>query len=240
MVAMKLRPPEPIEPAEVVEADPKAKAKAKGKAAPAPKAEERTPSKGDAENPAEEDGEKENKDVQSYSLAAAFAALSKEPVSLGFVQGKECFTSLNPEVGALRYTVGLPPPPPPPEPERKQKHSKHAPAPEPEVLEESVPEGPPLDVVPEGWSVRDIGDKTCEDLRLALRRHRGVLWSGALGLLEEERFQRGTRTFLSHCGYRISGGGDEDEDDLAAVDDEEAVEEEGGEDEEEDEEKAAK
>jgi 3-phosphoglycerate kinase len=239
MVAMKLKPPEPIEPAEVVEADPKAKAKAKGKAAPAPKAEERTPSKGDAENPAEEDGEKENKDVQSYSLAAAFAALAKEPVSLGFVQGKECFTSLNPEVGALRYTVGLPPPPPPPEPERKQKHSKHAPAPEPEVQEESVPEGPPLEVVPEGWSVRDIGDKTCEDLRLSLRRHRGVLWNGALGLLEEERFQKGTRTFLAHCGYRISGGGDDEEDEVVAVD-EDAKGEDEDEDEGDDEEKEAK
>merc|ERR1711988_10377 len=108
-----------------------------------------------------------------------------------------------------------------------------------EVHEEKAPEGPPLEVVPEGWMVRDIGDQTCEDLRLALRRHRGVLWSGALGLLEEEKYQKGTRTFLFHCGYRISGGGDEDDDDLVAADEEEAAEE----DEEEegvDEERAAK
>merc|ERR1712031_73031 len=78
---------------------------------------------------------------------------------------------------------------------------------------------------PEGWSVRDIGDQTCEDLRLALRQHRGVMWNGALGMLEEERFQKGTRTFLAHCGYRISPP-DEDEDEVGSVDDEEAEEDE--------------
>merc|ERR1711966_262629 len=126
-------------------------------------------------------------------------------------------------------TVGLPPPPPPPEPEKRPR-SKYAPPPEPEVQEDNEPELPPLEVVPEGWSVRDIGDRCCESLRLALRRHRGVLWNGALGQLEEERFQKGTRTFLAHCGYRISGGGDEDEEEAVAVDDE-VVEEEEEEDE---------
>merc|ERR1711924_376597 len=130
----------------------------------------------------------------------------------------------------------------PPEPEKDKKHrlhSKHHTVhPDPEPAEEKVPEGPPLEVVPEGWAVRDIGDETCESLRLSLRRSRGVLWNGALGLVEEERWQKGTRTFLSHCGYRISGGGDDDEDEAQAVD-EEAVEDEE-EDEEGDDEKAAK
>merc|ERR1712224_1006931 len=37
---------------------------------------------------------------------------------------------------------------------------------------------------------------------------------------------KGTRTFLSHCGYRISGGGDEDGEEAQAVDEEAAEEEE--------------
>merc|ERR1712060_892127 len=42
---------------------------------------------------------------------------------------------------------------------------------------------------------------------------------------EDERFQKGTRSFLAHCGYRISGGDDED-DDMEAVDEEEAEDDE--------------
>lgn len=234
LVAWKAPPP-PVEEVEEV-VDPKAKGKAapKGKAAAAPKVEEPPP---DAEKPPDDEDDKEDKSIQTFSLSGAFSAIAKQPVSLGFVQGKECFTSLDAEQGALGYTVGLPPPPPPPEPGRKAKHSKHAPPPEPEAPEEKAPDVPPLEVVPEGWAVRDIGEQTCESLRLALRRHRGVLWNGALGLLEEERFQKGTRTFLLHCGHRIAGG-DEDEDDAAAVDDEEQEDEED--DERGDEEKAAK
>lgn len=44
-------------------------------------------------------------------------------------------------------------------------------------------------------------------------------------MVEDERFQRGTRTFLAHCGQRISGGDEEDDDDLGAVDDEEEPDE---------------
>merc|ERR1711865_1180222 len=110
-----------------------------------------------------EAGDKEDTSVQTFALKAALEAIAKQPVSLGFVNGKECFTSLNPDEGFLTYTVGLPPPPPPPEPEKKQKKSKHHdPIPEPVVLEEKPPEGPPLDVIPEGWLVRDIDEQTCE------------------------------------------------------------------------------
>jgi hypothetical protein len=54
--------------------------------------------------------------------------------------------------------------------------------------------------------------------------------------VEEERFQKGTRTFLSHCGFRISGGGEDDDDDAGPVDEEPVDDEE--EDEEVDEHKA--
>jgi len=231
LVAHKLAPPEPVAPVEVVE-----EPKAKGKAAPKGKAKVEEPPP-EVEKVVDEEPIDENKDMQTFPLSAAFAAIAKEPISLGYVQGKECFTSLNPEKGGLSFTVGRPVAPQP-EPDKRQKsHSKHAPPPEP-VEEEKIPEGPPLEVVPEGWAVRDIGDETCESLRLCLRRSRGVLWNGALGYLEEERFQKGTRTFLSHCGYRISGGGEDDDDEVGAVDDE------VGEDEEEEEEgddaKAAK
>jgi len=43
-------------------------------------------------------------------------------------------------------------------------------------------------------------------------------------MLEDERFQKGTRTFLAHCGYRISGGDDDDE--VGAVDEDDANEDE--------------
>jgi hypothetical protein len=224
IVAWKQPPPPPPVEEEVI--DPKAKGKAKAKAAAKVEEPPLEPEKPEGE----EDGE-EDKSVQNVSLSNAYAAIAKDPVSLGFVQGKECFTSLEPETGTLRYTVGLPPPPPPPEPEVqkkskfKRKVQEEAPAPEPEVQEEKTPEGPPLDVLSPEWSVRDIGEKTCEDLRIALRRSRGVLWNGALGMLEDERFQKGTRQFLAHCGYRISGP-DEDEDEAGAVDEEEAADEE--------------
>merc|ERR1712072_1053823 len=123
LVALKLPPPPPAEPVEPVEVDPKAKAKAKGKAAPAPKVEEPPP---EPEKPEGEEDDKEDKDIQTFPLSAAFAAIAKEPISLGFVQGKECFTSLDHTHGALTYTVGLPAPPPPPEPEKESKKSKYS------------------------------------------------------------------------------------------------------------------
>merc|ERR1711907_232596 len=111
----------------------------------------------EAEKPeGEDEGEKE-KNIQNFSLSSAFAAIAKDPISLGYVNGKEIYTALDPETGTLGYTVGLPPPPPPPEPEKKSKYGRRkpkveeeAPPPEPEEQEEKAPEVP-LDVVGEGW-----------------------------------------------------------------------------------------
>ena len=175
VVAWRLPPP----PVEVIEEepDPKAKAKAKGKAKPGKdKVEEEAPPEV-VEPPADPFSEE---NLQTFPLSVALAAIAKEPVSLGFLNGKECFTSLDPAQCSLSYTVGLPVPPPPPEPEKKRgRQPKKPPTPPPE------PEGPaepefPLDVVPEGWTVRDIGEGTCDHLQKMLRRNRGVLWNGAL------------------------------------------------------------
>merc|ERR1712232_1501730 len=152
----------------------------------------------------------------------------------------ECFTCVDAEHGTLRLQVGLPQAPPP---EKPQKQTKTAAPPVETVPTEetsgNVVETSPLEVVPDDWAVRDIGEQTCEGLRIALRRSRGVLWNGALGMLEEERFQQGTRTFLAHCGYRISGG-DEDEDEIGPADDEEAEEDEDDEGDGDDDEKEEK
>jgi hypothetical protein len=218
VVALKIPPPE--EPKEEVP-EPVAKGKAKAKAAPVP---EPPPEPEKQEGEGDDDGE--DKNIQTYSLRSAFAAIAQSPLSLGHLNGKECFTCVDAEQGTLRIQVGLPQAP---APEKPQKGiSKTAPPVEAVPIEETSGtevEKSPLEVVPDDWTVRDIGDQSCEGLRIALRRSRGVLWNGALGMLEDERFQKGTRTFLAHCGYRISGG-DEDDDEVGAVDDEEAEEDE--------------
>lgn len=218
VVAVRCLPLEPEVKEEVPE--PAAKGKAKAKAAPV---KEEVPPEPEKQEGEEEDVE--DKNVQTYSLRSAFAAMAQSPVSLGYVRGKECFTCVDAEQGTLRLQVGLPQPPPPEKPQKTP--SKTAPPVEIAPTEEppsAVVETSPLEVVPDDWAVRDIGDQACEGLRIALRRSRGVLWNGALGMLEDERFQKGTRTFLAHCGYRISGGDDDDE--VGAVDEDDANEDE--------------
>jgi 3-phosphoglycerate kinase len=206
VVALKVPPPEPEPVAE--DPEPKAKAKGKAKAAPTPAAPEPVV---ESEKPEEENAE--DKNVQSFLVRPAFAAMAEAPVSLGFVKGQECFTAVDAEHGTLKLQVG------------NNTAMVAKPQTPPGEEEPGVQETSPLEVVPEGWVTRDIGEQACEGLRIALRRSRGVLWNGALGMLEDERFQKGTRTFLAHCGYRISGGEDEDED-MEAVDEEEAEEDE--------------
>jgi 3-phosphoglycerate kinase len=229
VVAMKCLPPKP----EVEEEEPVAAAKAKGKAkAKAAPAKEEPPP--EPEKPEGEDENGEDKNIQTYSLRSAFAAIAQSPVSLGYVQGKECFTCVDSEHGTLRLQVGLPQARPP---EKPQKQTKTAAPPVESVATEdtsgAVVETSPLEVVPDDWAVRDIGEQACEGLRIALRRSRGVLWNGALGMVEDaegnpvERFEKGTRTFLAHCGHRISGG-DEDEDEGAADEEENEDDEDEG------------
>jgi len=145
---------------------------------------------------------------QTFSLSSGFAAAAQRAISLGYVDGGECFLFINPEQGTVKLSTSPP----------------NAPS--------STPEGSPRTGVPEGWSVRDIGEQSVEGFRIALLHSRGVVWNGSLGMWEDERWQRGTRTFLAAVERRLAGGGDEDEeDDVGDVDaDEQDEDEEGDED----------
>merc|ERR1712079_81188 len=79
----------------------------------------------------------------------------------------------------------------------------------------------PADKVPDGWIVRDIGEATNALFEKALRRCRGVVWNGTLGVWEEERWQRGTRSFLAAVEQRFEAGGEEEEDEEAEDEDDE-------------------
>merc|ERR1712217_967115 len=65
--------------------------------------------------------------------------------------------------------------------------------------------------VPKGFIVRDIGEGTVEAYCKALKRCRGVLWNGVLGVWEDEKWQEGTRRFLTAVEQRFDAGGDEDD-----------------------------
>merc|ERR1712066_674680 len=94
--------PEPV--AEPVEPVPKAKAKGKAAAAPPP-----PPPEPETEKKEGEDGENgEDKNVQSFVLHSVFTTMARSPVSLGYVQGQECFTLVDPEHGTLKLQIGLP------------------------------------------------------------------------------------------------------------------------------------
>merc|ERR1712190_381358 len=46
---------------------------------------------------------------------------------------------------------------------------------------------------------------------MGLKRTRGVVWNGALGVWEEERWQTGTRNFLASVEQRFDAGGEDEE-----------------------------
>jgi len=140
---------------------------------------------------------------QTFSLNAAFAAAAQRPISLGYVDGSECFLCVNPEQGTVKLSTS------------------------PATVPSPAVDTSPRPGVPEGWSVRDIGEQSVESFRIALLHSRGVLWNGSLGVWEDERWHRGTRTFLAAVERRLAGGGDEDEeDDVGDVDADEQDEDE--------------
>merc|ERR1712137_631656 len=65
--------------------------------------------------------------------------------------------------------------------------------------------------VPTGFIVKDIGEGTVEAYNRALKRCRGVLWNGVLGVWEDEKWQAGTRKFLTAVEQRFDAGGDDEE-----------------------------
>lgn len=69
-----------------------------------------------------------------------------------------------------------------------------------------------VDAVPTGTMIGDIGPETVKDVHAVLSSARTVLWNGPLGLFEEERFARSTRS-IAHAlagssAVTIVGGGE--------------------------------
>jgi len=69
-----------------------------------------------------------------------------------------------------------------------------------------------IEQIPDGWMGLDIGPKTREVFKAALKDAKLVLWNGPLGVFEWKAFEQGTRTiaeFLaSSSATVIVGGGD--------------------------------
>lgn len=70
----------------------------------------------------------------------------------------------------------------------------------------------PVNAIPEGWSIVDIGPETVERFGAVIEGARTVLWNGPMGVFEIEAFATGTRaiaTLLARSeATTIVGGGD--------------------------------
>jgi 3-phosphoglycerate kinase len=66
--------------------------------------------------------------------------------------------------------------------------------------------------IPDGLKAGDIGQKTIEDFRIALKGAKTILWNGPLGVFEIKGFERGTKevaTFIASLDATVViGGGD--------------------------------
>ena len=69
-----------------------------------------------------------------------------------------------------------------------------------------------VDKVPAGWRVMDIGPKTVEAFRAALRGARLIVWNGPMGVFEMPRFAEGTfamaKALADSGATTVIGGGD--------------------------------
>ncbi len=70
----------------------------------------------------------------------------------------------------------------------------------------------PMDQVPQGWTIVDIGPRTIEEFRKLLQPARTIFWNGPMGVFEMPRFAEGTKAIaeiLAKSGaVTIVGGGD--------------------------------
>lgn len=124
----------------------------------------------------------------SHSLTDAFTVAAQAPISLGVLDEKQYWAVVDPATGTLTASDVAP--------------------------SDAVPdvEGVIIDGVPDGWQVQDIGDASIESLLDLLKRCRGILWNGALGVWEgDERWQHGTRRLLAAVESRLLGGDEEEE-----------------------------
>jgi phosphoglycerate kinase len=77
---------------------------------------------------------------------------------------------------------------------------------------EAVSKVAPVNQVPNGWRILDIGPKTLEAFANVLRTARTVVWNGPMGVFEFEKFAEGTfamaRLLAETEATTVIGGGD--------------------------------
>jgi phosphoglycerate kinase len=70
----------------------------------------------------------------------------------------------------------------------------------------------PIDQVPDGWRILDIGPQTIATFGAKIRTAKTVIWNGPMGYFEVAPFAEGTRAIaqaLADCqGQTVIGGGD--------------------------------
>jgi phosphoglycerate kinase len=70
----------------------------------------------------------------------------------------------------------------------------------------------PVDRVPAGWRILDVGPATIRAFHAALTGMRTAIWNGPPGLFEQERFAEGSlamaRIFANLDGITVVGGGE--------------------------------
>jgi len=70
----------------------------------------------------------------------------------------------------------------------------------------------PVDQIPEGWRIMDIGPETCQRFRTPLARAKTIFWNGPMGVYEFDRFATGTRELAEIIAgmeaITVVGGGD--------------------------------
>ena len=70
----------------------------------------------------------------------------------------------------------------------------------------------PVDQIPEGWRIMDIGPETVQHFRAPLARAKTIFWNGPMGVYEFDRFAKGTREIAEIIAgmeaITVVGGGD--------------------------------
>ena len=70
----------------------------------------------------------------------------------------------------------------------------------------------PVDGVPDGWYIMDVGNATAQSFARGLADCKTIIWNGPMGVFEMERFSAGTRTVanaiagLSNVTTVVGGG----------------------------------
>jgi len=147
---------------------------------------------------------------RTFGLASALAEAAKRPICMGFSQGTEYFLRVDAATGVVSMAVG-----PPPCEDAPMGTATDAAVVEGETAADGdggAGEAAAEETgVPKGFVVKDIGEGTMEAYSRALKRCRGVLWNGVLGVWEDEKWQEGTRRFLTAVEQRFDAGGDDEE-----------------------------